>query len=56
MQWVIAAGTALLAALGGWIQFGAISGALEGLGLVLFIIVTICILATVDFCKDRRFI
>jgi hypothetical protein len=56
MQWVIAAGTALLAALGGWIQSGAISGALEGLGLVLFIIVTICILATVDFCKDRRFI
>jgi Ca2+-transporting ATPase len=55
-MWWFAAGSAILAAIGGWIQLGNIAGTLEGLGLLMFAALIVGVIATVDFFKDRRFV
>ena len=55
-MWIIAAITALLSAIGGIIQTGAIEGSLEGICLLAFAAVIIAITALVDYVKDNRYI
>jgi Ca2+-transporting ATPase len=55
-MWWFAIGTAILAMIGGWIKAGAISGTRDGLGLLMFCVVIIAIITTVDYIKDSRFV
>ena len=56
-MWWFAVGTGFLALIGGWIRAeGDITGALDGLGLLLFCVVIIAIITTVDYIKDSRFV
>jgi len=55
-MWIIAAITALLSAIGGIIQTGAIEGSLEGICLLLFAACIIAIISLVDYVKDNRYI
>jgi hypothetical protein len=55
-MWWFAIGSSVFALIGGWIKAGDIAGTLEGLGLLLFCLFILAIIATVDFVKDRRFV
>lgn len=55
-MWWFAAGSAVLAAIGGWIAAKKISGAATPAGLLLFCVVIIAFTATVDFMKDRKYL
>lgn len=55
-MWWFAAASAILAAVGGWVQAGAIAGTLEGIGLLMFAALIVVVIATVDYFKDCRFV